>query len=131
MFRLNKNYLLATVLLFFTELLIALYVHDDLIRPFGGDLLVVILIYCGVKSFYNVSAWKAAIGTFTFACIVEMLQYIHFVQRMGLQKNTLARIIIGTSFSWMDIVAYAIGTGIVLLVENFVVRNNVAGLFRT
>lgn len=118
MIRFNKNYLLLTVLLFLTELLIALYAHDDFIRPFVGDLLVVILIYCAIKSFFSLPVWNAAIAVFLFACLVEMLQYFHLVQRLGIQKNTLARIIIGTSFSWMDIVAYAIGTSIVLLAEH-------------
>ena len=39
-------YFYWTIVLFFVEVLIALFVHDGIIRPFLGDVLVVILIYC-------------------------------------------------------------------------------------
>ena len=47
----NKTYFLLALLLLLAEVLIALYLHDALIRPYGGDFLVVILLYCFVKSF--------------------------------------------------------------------------------
>jgi len=42
----HLKYFIATVLLFFVEAVIARYMHDSFIRPFGGDFLVVILMYC-------------------------------------------------------------------------------------
>ena len=47
-------YAAATVLLVITEVLIALYVHDDFVRPYVGDVLVVIAVYCAVRIFIPV-----------------------------------------------------------------------------
>lgn len=55
----NKTYFAFTVLLFLTETLIALFLHDQLIRPYFGGVLVVILIYCFFKSFFTISVGTA------------------------------------------------------------------------
>ena len=117
MFKFNARYLIITLLLFFVEVFIAVFVNDKIIRPHIGDLLVVILIYCFLRSFLNLPVLAIAIATLLFAYSVEILQYYKIVDQLGLQHSKTARIIIGTNFSWMDIVAYTIGIGIVLLVE--------------
>ena len=113
----NRQYFVLATLLFITEVLIALYVHDSIIRPYGGDFLVVILIYCFVKSFINTPVLPTAIAVLLFSYIVETLQYFNIVSRLGLQNCNLARIIIGTSFAWTDIFAYTAGIAIVLFIE--------------
>ncbi|WP_139068386.1 hypothetical protein [Flavobacterium glycines] len=60
MLHFNKTYFAFTVLLFLAETLIALFVNDQLIRPYFGGILVVILTYCFIKSFFNVSVGTAA-----------------------------------------------------------------------
>ena len=110
----NLRYFCATIFLFLVEIFIGVFVHDSFVRPFGGDVLVVILIYCLAKSFWNLPATKTAIAVFGFACLVEGLQYLHIVDRLGLRKYSLLAIIIGTSFAWEDILAYAAGCIIVV-----------------
>lgn len=114
MFRFNLNYFLLTVILFIVEVCIALFVHDQFIRPYFGDVLVVILIYCFVKSFFNFSVAKTAIGVLLFAFSIEILQYLTIVEKLNLQHNRLARTVIGTSFAWEDILAYIAGIVIVI-----------------
>ncbi len=46
-------YFTLTVILLVVEILIAVYVHDRFIRPYFGDVLVVILVYCFLKTFLN------------------------------------------------------------------------------
>ncbi|WP_442787849.1 DUF2809 domain-containing protein [Flavobacterium suncheonense] len=118
MLTLNKNYLALTVLLFILETVIALYVHDQFIRPYLGDVLVVILIYCFVKSFLKVPAFPAAFGVLLFACGVEVLQYFNFVTVLGLENHKVARIVLGSSFDWQDLLAYLGGFGLLLFFEN-------------
>ena len=45
------GYAIATVILLLTEVLIALYVHDAFVRPYIGDVLVVIVIYTFIRIF--------------------------------------------------------------------------------
>ena len=110
----NLRYFCATIFLFLVEIFIGVFVHDSFVRPFGGDVLVVILIYCLAKSFWNLPATKTTIAVFGFACLVEGLQYLHIVDRLGLRKYPLLAIVIGTSFAWEDILAHAAGCIIVL-----------------
>ena len=121
--KLNSQYLILTLLLFLTEVLIALYIHDGFIRPYLGDFLVVILIYCFVKSFLNTPVWPTAIGVLAFSYAVETLQYFNIVQKLGLQHSKVARIVIGSSFEWLDLVAYTGGIALVLVVEKTILRS--------
>ena len=116
-FKFNWLYFLFTILLFATEIFIAKCVHDTIIRPYGGDFLVVILIYCFVKSFVDTPVFPTAIGVLLFSFLVELLQYLHFVDRIGLGNNRIARIIIGVSFEWIDLLSYILGILTVLLLE--------------
>jgi Protein of unknown function (DUF2809) len=116
----NRVYFILSVLLFGIEILIAKFAHDQFIRPYVGDLLVVILIYCFIKSFLNTPVLITALSVLLFSYTVEILQYFHTVERLGLQKSKFARIIIGTSFEWIDIVAYNLGIIFVLCFEKIV-----------
>ena len=42
-------YAIITLALLVVEILIALYIHDDFIRPYIGDVLVVIVIYTFIR----------------------------------------------------------------------------------
>ncbi len=128
MFRLNKKYLLLALLLFIAEVVIALFFHDKIIRPYGGDFLVVILLYCFVRGLFNISVMKAAVGVLIFSFLVETLQYFRIVHVLGLQESKVARIIIGSSFEWLDLVAYCGGITLVLLLE-FNVSGRAQSLF--
>lgn len=113
----NKKYFILTILLLITEVLIALYVHDNFIRPYIGDLLVVILMYCFCKFFLKIPTIPLAISVLIFAYIVEMLQYINIVKWLGWGNSKLANIVIGNAFSWQDILCYTIGIAIVFWCE--------------
>jgi len=122
----NKNYFVLTILLFIVEVLIALFVRDKFVRPYLGDVLVVMLIYCFVKSFLHVPVLALAIGVLIFSFMIEFLQYINIVEKLGLEKSTIARTVLGTSFAWKDLVAYAAGIAIVLFVEKYSLKKVVA-----
>lgn len=116
---------MLTVLLFGIEILIAKFAHDQIIRPYIGDLLVVMLIYCFVKSFLNTAVLPAALSVLVFAYAIETLQYFNIVERLGLGNSKIARIVIGTSFEWIDLVAYTLGIGLVLFLENSIGKRKV------
>ncbi|PVD50680.1 DUF2809 domain-containing protein [Terrimonas sp.] len=115
--RFNLGYFTLFILLFITEVLIALYSHNSVLRSYIGDVLVVVLIYCFVRSFFNTPVFITAVAVLIFACLVETLQYFKIVHKLGLEHSVWASVIIGTSFSWWDIVSYVAGIIIVLAFE--------------
>ncbi|KFC60481.1 ribosomal maturation YjgA family protein [Flavobacterium gilvum] len=119
----NKTYFIYTILIFLVEVLIALFVNDSFIRPYLGDVLVVILVYCFIKSFLKLPVLPVAIFVLIFSFTVEFLQLFNIVEKLHLEQSKIARIVIGTSFSWIDLLTYIIGVAIVLLVEKYWLKN--------
>jgi hypothetical protein len=117
MLKFHKGYAWLSLLLLLTEIAIAVFVQDSIIRPYIGDLLVVILIYCFIRSFFSIRVWKTAIAVLLFAYTLEILQYLRIVELLGLGHSRFANIIIGNVFAWMDMLMYTMGIAIVLTVE--------------
>lgn len=121
----NKNYFVFTVLIFCMEVLIALFVNDRFIRPYLGDVLVVILIYCFLKSFLKLPVLTAALFVLLFAFAIEFLQFLNIVEKLHLEKSKVARTVIGTSFSWIDLLTYILGIVIVIAVEKYWLKKEI------
>lgn len=122
MLKFNKTYFGLTLLILITEISIAVFIHDTIIRPYFGDILVIILMYSFIKSLFDVKVFHTVFFVLIFAFGVETLQYFKIIELLGLQNNSFARIVIGTSFAWMDIACYCIGIAIILAIEK-ITRN--------
>jgi Protein of unknown function (DUF2809) len=118
MFYFNRKYAAIASLLLAIEVFIAIFIKDGFIRPFIGDVLVVILIYSLLRSFLKTDRNKLAIAVLLFSFTIEILQYFNLVDRLGLRNNRVAAIAIGSTFDWKDLLAYSIGIAIVLWLEN-------------
>ena len=107
----NKTkHLIIAVLIFIIEVLIAtVFSYLRFIRSFIGDFLVVILLYHLIKVFREVSPLILAISVFIFSCVIEVLQYFHIGDLLGLPRGSILSIILGTNFSWTDILMYFLG----------------------
>lgn len=103
------KYTVVFMFLLIAEILIALYVHDAIIRPYLGDMLVVILIYCLFRVIIPVGHKRLPLWIFLFAAGIECLQYFRLVQVLGLQDHTFWRIVIGSTFDLKDIGCYGAG----------------------
>ena len=119
MIRFSLPYFLLTILFFIIELLIALFVKDDFIRPYFGDVLVVVLIYCFVRSFFRIPVLTTILLVLAFSILVEYSQHLNLISALGLEHSTAAKMILGNSFAWGDLVMYVIGAILILLVEQF------------
>ncbi len=128
----QPKYFLVAILIFLGEILIAVYIHDRIIRPYVGDFLVVILIYCFVKAFLDVPVVATALAALLFSYLIETLQYFNIVKILGLQNSKVVTTVIGNSFAWTDIFAYTVGILFVLCMEmilakRFQLKEEVAG----
>ena len=117
----RKSFLIYAVLLFIIEVLIARFVSSGFIRGFVGDVLVVILLFCMARTLVPVvntkgesinRFWHApwlALAVLLFAFAIEFGQYWGLVDKLGLGGNRLARIVIGSHFDPLDLLAYFVG----------------------
>lgn len=121
-FRFHLTSFLIFLLIFALEVFIALFVNDSIIRPYGGDVLVVIMIYYFAKAFISTNPIYIAIATLLFAYAVEIGQYLNLVEVLHLQDNKVMRIVIGSSFSWGDMLCYTIGIIICLVIDRKRIR---------
>ncbi len=58
------------------EILIALFVHDNFVRPYIGDVLVVVVIYFLLRMIIDGKCKWLPIIIFVFAAGVEVSQYL-------------------------------------------------------
>lgn len=113
----NKTYFVLFSILFLAEILIAKYVVSGFIRHTFGDFLVVILMYGFLKSFLPIKPLKASILVLIIAFCIESLQFCKLLEWLNLQNNTLAKLVLGSTFQVTDLLAYTLGILLVLIVE--------------
>lgn len=109
-------YLLWFIVILVIEIGIGIYVRDAFVRPYVGDALVVVLIYCFVRLFIPRGLPWLPVYVFAFACFIEILQYFRLVDLLGL-TNPVARIILGSTFDFKDIISYAAGCVFILIMS--------------
>ncbi len=110
-------YAVASGVLLLCEIVIALFVHDDFIRPYGGDILVTALLCCLVRILLTDRCRWLPLWIFLFSVAVEIGQYFRLVDLLGLGDIAFFRTLIGTSFAFMDIVCYAAGCAAFWIIE--------------
>ena len=106
--RFSLKYFLTALALFITEFLIARFIDGGFIRNVLGDYLVVFLIYYFLLSFYKLQKIKLAVFVLLVAYLIEILQYVQILKMLGIPKSTFTDMILGSSFDWLDMLAYTL-----------------------
>ncbi len=119
----NKAYFLCFLILLGFEVCIALFVKDGFIRHTFGDVLVVILVYCFIKSFVKTKPIYVAILVLIIAFCVEFLQLTNLLQWLRLGESKVAKLVLGNTFHFNDLIAYIVGITMVLIIEYKYMKN--------
>ena len=107
--RKRKKFILAAIILLIIEVLIAKYVHDEIVRPYIGDVLVVFVVYAIIRIIIPEKGKLLSLYVFLFAFCIEILQWFHIVEVLHLSDNRFLSVLIGGVFDWKDIICYGIG----------------------
>jgi hypothetical protein len=116
--KINKIYFILFLAILLIEILIAAYATGFL-RHTVGDYLAVMFVYTLIKSFIKTSVEKAIIITFVISFIIEFLQLTDLQKIYPSEYTTTFKMILGTSFSIGDLVAYTLGVISIYLVEYY------------
>ena len=120
----QRNWLYGAGCLFCVEAFIAAFLHDRFVRPYVGDFLAVIFLYCLVRSMVTTPVRPTVAAVLLVAYGIEVLQYLHLLTYVGLQHSRLAALVLGTHFEWGDMLAYTLGALCILAAERAKVLYN-------
>ncbi len=109
------TYTIITIILLTVEVLIALFIHDDFVRPYIGDVLVVMVLYTFIRIFIPEKVKMLPAFILCFAVLVEVMQYFRIVEVLGLQDNRFFSVLIGSVFDMKDIICYAVGCTLIVI----------------
>ena len=99
-------YIVAFILILVLEILIGVYVRDNFVRPYVGDMLVTVLLCCLSRAIFPKRS--PALPVFVFAALVEAAQGLGLAEALGVE-GTVIGVILGSTFDWRDIVCYGVG----------------------
>ena len=122
--RLRLIYGVLFCVILIIETLIALFVRDDFIRPYIGDMLVTVLICAFARFFIPEKIKLMPLLVFAFSSLVEIGQYFDFVKLLGLDDNVFISTLLGRTFSIADLICYAIGC-IVFAVIDYIIKKKI------
>lgn len=95
--------LMICILLFFPK--------TGWIRGTAGDFIVVVFLYFFLRGSFLLSPIRSALISLAVSFSVEGLQYLRILDLLHLSDFKAARIIFGSVYDPMDLIAYAAGAG--------------------
>ena len=112
------KYIIMFVMLLIIEILIGKFLNQGFIREYGGDILIIPLLYAFIRIFC-VNDSKAArlylpLALFVLGVCAEIVQATNVIGIFGVKRDSLLGIIIGSTFDWKDILCYLTGTILIL-----------------
>jgi hypothetical protein len=108
--KLRPNYLVIAAALFVVEVAIARgYISGAFVRNSVGDILVIPLLYFFLRGVTKATPLVALIIGLAAGLTAEVLQYLHLADLLGFKKGSLPYIVLGNTFSILDLLMYSIG----------------------
>ena len=117
MIKFNKTYFFRFLILFIIEACIAFFIKEGFIRHTFGDVLVVIMLYCLIKSFVKTKPKYVALAVLFISFGIEFLQLTNLLQWLYIENNKTLKLILGSTFDITDLLAYLFGIIVVLFIE--------------
>ena len=121
--KIRKIYALLFAALMLTEILIAAFVKGGFVRSYLGDVFITLLICFFVQALFKKRIKFLPLYVFIFSVIVEVCQYFDLVKLLGLENYRLISVWFGRSFSFYDIICYAVGCALFFVVDFFALKH--------
>jgi hypothetical protein len=117
-------YLGIAAVLFVVEVAIARgAIPGAFVRNSLGDVLVIPLLYCLLRGLTRASPSVALAICLAMGLVAEVLQYLRLAELLGLQHGGASEIVLGTTFSYADLLMYCIGGVLGVWVDVWALRN--------
>lgn len=106
------------------EIYIALFVRDTFVRPYLGDVLVIVLLYCLARGPLGLRGRRLVPAVTAVGAAAECLQYFRLADRLGLAEGSVLRVILGSTFDWTDLLCYLSGGALLAVWEMLTARKS-------
>lgn len=94
------------------------YAIPEIINAYLGDALWALMIFIGFGFiFKDMETKKIALMAITFCYLIEISQLYHAPWIDSIRKTTLCGLVLGYGFLWSDLIAYAIGIAVGVILE--------------
>ena len=113
----RAGWALASVALFAVLVVIAVFVRDGFVRPFLGDVLAVVWLHASARAVVRARALHVSLAVLALAFVIEFAQLAGALSLLGLESNRLARVVLGSTFDVLDLLAYVVGWAVALGIE--------------
>jgi len=117
--RIRRFYAAAALVILAAEVCIALFVRDTFIRPYGGDILAAVFVYCLARLLFPQARGWLAGAVFALCCAVELAQSVDAVALLGLSESAFLSVLCGRTFDVADILCYAVGCALAWVFRRF------------
>jgi hypothetical protein len=95
---------------------------------YGGDALWALLVFIGFAFLFNRSSTlKIAFVALSFAWLVEFSQLYHAPWIDSVRFTRLGNLVLGSTFNWPDLPAYAVGIALGVFAEALCRKNQLLG----
>ncbi|PPU07183.1 DUF2809 domain-containing protein [Xanthomonas arboricola] len=106
-------YLLIALAVFVIEVAIgAGRLGGPWVRGSLGDVLAVIMVYCGLRGVLALPPRWACVLAVAIGCLIEGLQALHLADRLGLRPGSATYIALGNTATVHDLLMYLVGGGV-------------------
>ena len=79
-------------------------------------------MYSFLKSFFKFPVLNVALFVLIISFTVEFLQFLNIVEKLSLENSQIVKTVIGTSFSWIDLLTYIAGITIIIVIEKYYLK---------
>lgn len=95
------------------EILIALFVHDEFVRPYFGDVLAVVCVYFFTRVILPEKPRYLSVFVTAFAFLVELVQLTPLSEVLPSPLS----VIVGGTFDFKDLACYLAGGAVCFLID--------------
>ncbi len=97
--------------------------HYAFIRLYVGDALWAMMVFFGLAFIFRKwPAWQVAAAALGFSVCIELSQLYHAPWIDRIRQMPLGGLVLGFTFVWSDLVCYAVGVGLGVMVEILILR---------
>ena len=94
-----------------------------IISKYPGDVLWALMVFIIVGFlFTNITTKKVAIISLLFSFLIETSQLYHAIWIDNIRHTILGALILGSGFSWYDMICYIVGVSLGVLSEKYLIR---------